>query len=99
MGASVHSSAVERFVADEYVPGSHASAAVAPSGQYDPGVHESQAVALRASWYVPPAQGAHSLCPAESVKLPAGHSMQLASLPECIGQFVSLQTLQLRLCE
>ena len=36
---SVHSLALERLVAFEYVPSLHGNGADAPSGQYDPGAH------------------------------------------------------------
>ena len=50
---AVHSSALVRLVAFEYVPSAHGSGALAPSGQYEPGSQAAHACLPSRGWYVP----------------------------------------------
>eukprot|EP00966_Prymnesium_polylepis_P178770 4139629-Prymnesium_polylepis.1 len=78
---SVHSSALVRFFALEYVPSLHGSAADAPALQYEPGSHASHAVAPSASWYVPGAHCKQTPSPAVGATVPAAQ-LTAVTLPE-----------------
>ena len=70
---SVHSAALGRLEAFEYVPSAHGSGALAPSGQYEPGSHATHARSPSSGWYLPATHLSHVAMLAFGVTVPGLH--------------------------
>eukprot|EP00964_Phaeocystis_antarctica_P007885 scaffold4244_cov69-Phaeocystis_antarctica.AAC.3 len=85
LSVGVHSPGLVRLVAFEYVPSSHGSGALAPSGQNEPGVHGSQTVWASFFWYVPASHLSHVPLPALGWTVPGNTAEAGEIAPRATG--------------